>query len=208
MPTRVFLLRHAESADPTVFHGFESDIELSEKGKRQAEGLVDVLLPRKPGVIVTSGMKRSQATALPLSRTLGVPLQIELDFHERKMGILTGVAFKTDTVWPETLKRWKAGELGYAHEGAESFKQIRDRVLPVWQRVTAQHQGKSVVMVLHGVVVKVLLLSLLQGYSAADWDRLGPSQNVAISELVQEADGWKPIVLNQFPDLLKERGLF
>ena len=39
MTTRVFLLRHAESADPTVFHGYESDVDLSERGVRQAEAI-------------------------------------------------------------------------------------------------------------------------------------------------------------------------
>lgn len=34
--TRVWLLRHGESANPTVFHGAESDIDLGERGRRQA----------------------------------------------------------------------------------------------------------------------------------------------------------------------------
>lgn len=207
MPTRVFLLRHAESADPTVFHGAESDIDLSDKGRRQADSLVEVLQPRGPDVIVTSNMLRSRLTATPLARACGMELRIEPLFHERKMGILTGVPFKTDTVWPETLRRWKAGETTHAHEGAESFDAIRDRVLPVWQRVTREHDGRTIVMVLHGVVVKVLLLSLLEGWGPIDWERLGPTQNVAITELVREAGGWHPVILNTLPDLLEQRGL-
>ena len=34
MSTHVYLLRHAETAAPKVFHGFESDIDLSERGLR------------------------------------------------------------------------------------------------------------------------------------------------------------------------------
>jgi len=207
MSTRVFLLRHAESADPTVFHGAESDIDLSDKGRRQADTLAEVLQPRGPEVIVTSNMLRSRLTAAPLARACGLEPQIEPLFHERKMGILTGASFKTDTVWPETLRRWKAGETDHAHEGAESFDTIRARVLPVWERVTRQHEGRAIVMVLHGVVVKVLLLSLLEGWGPIDWERLGPTQNVAISELVRESAGWHPIVLNTLPDLVEQRGL-
>lgn len=32
MPTRIWLLRHAETALPTVFHGAESDVGLSRRG--------------------------------------------------------------------------------------------------------------------------------------------------------------------------------
>lgn len=207
MPTRVFLLRHAESADPTVFHGAESDTDLSEKGRRQAEALVEVLKPRRPDVIVTSNMRRTRATAAPLALACELQLQIEPDFHERKMGILSGIPFKSDTVWPETLRRWKAGETGYAHEGAESFDDIRNRVLPIWERVIRQHEGRTLVMVLHGVVVKVLLLSLLEGWGPKDWERLGPSHNVSITELERDGDGWRALSLNRQPEAIRMRGL-
>ena len=48
-------------------------------------------------------------------------------------------------VWPDTLARWVAGETWYAPAGMESFDQIRDRVLPVWDRVTLENQGKTLV---------------------------------------------------------------
>ena len=38
MSTHVFLLRHAETAAPTVFHGYESDVDLSERDVRQRVG--------------------------------------------------------------------------------------------------------------------------------------------------------------------------
>jgi hypothetical protein len=34
-PSRVLLLRHAETASPNVFHGAESDVGLSERGLRE-----------------------------------------------------------------------------------------------------------------------------------------------------------------------------
>src|SRR5262245_57535788 len=115
MPTRVFLLRHGESADPTVFHGAESDIDLSEKGRRQAEVVAQVLARRRPDVVISSAMRRARQTALPIARACNLELLIEPQLHERRVGILSGRPFKTDAVWPETLKRWTSGETDYAH---------------------------------------------------------------------------------------------
>ena len=46
-------------------------------------------------------------------------------------------------------------------------------------------------IVSHGVVCKVLLLSLLAGRTAADWTRIGRATNLAVSELTPAAQGWE-----------------
>jgi probable phosphoglycerate mutase len=60
----------------------------------------------------------------------------------------------------------------------------------VFRRVAESHPGGRVVIVCHGVVCKVLLLSLLKGHTAADWVKIGLAKNLAVSELVPEADAW------------------
>src|SRR5262249_28814457 len=153
MPTRVYLLRHAETADPTVFHGAESDVGLSERGLRQAERIAAWLAERSPDVVVSSAMRRARETAAPIVRTCKRPLLAEPHLRERGVGAPSGTPNqRADGPWPRTLGRWMAGETSYAPEGAESFDAIRDRVMPVWQRLTAEHAGKTVVIVAHGVV--------------------------------------------------------
>jgi probable phosphoglycerate mutase len=223
--TTVLLLRHAESADPSIFHGAESDIGLSERGKRQADAVAAWLTAHRPcecrsggvpssaaaesselvpnlhsagaTVVVSSAMTRARDTAAAIARAYGRPLLLEPALHERRVGPLSGTPNSLpEGPWPKTLKRWLAGETGYAPEGAESFDDIRARVLPVWERLTTAHRGKRLVIVAHGVVCKVLLLSLLPGHSIADWPRLGPIHNVSISELVREETGWRALLLN------------
>jgi broad specificity phosphatase PhoE len=203
MPTRVLLLRHGESADPNVFHGAESDIDLSERGRRQAELIARELVVYQPEAVVSSGMRRARTTAAPIARECGMPVRVEAALHERRVGKLAGSAFDHGDVWPETLRRWMAGETGYAPEGAESFNDIRDRVLPVWERLVAQYADQTIVIVAHGVVCKVLLFTLLSGYSAADWKRFGPIRNVAISELLRMPTGWEAVRLNELPSALQ-----
>ncbi len=200
MPTHVYLLRHAETSNPHVFHGAESDIGLSEKGVRQAEVIAQILAPKRPEVIVSSGMRRAKDTATPLALACSLPLQIEPELHERKVSSLSGMPYDgQDGIWPETVRRWMAGETQFAHADAESFDALRDRVVPAWNRLLREHAGKTLVVVAHGVVCKVLLLNLLPGWTVADWQKLGPIHNVAVSELLLEDGRWQGVRINEQP---------
>jgi broad specificity phosphatase PhoE len=195
MPTRVLLVRHGESADPNVFHGAESDVGLSDWGRQQAEIAATKLAAYRPDGIVSSAMRRAIDTATPIARACGLELQIEPLLHERRVGDLVGTPTKGD-VWPETLERWMAGDTGFAPPGAESFDAIRDRVMPIWERLTAQFAERTLLIVGHGAVCKVLLLSLLPGHSAADWRRLKLVPNLGLSELITDGAGWKGVRIN------------
>jgi probable phosphoglycerate mutase len=201
MPTRVLLLRHAESADPSIFHGAESDVDLSPRGRMQAEQVAAHLASFAPAAVLSSAMRRALATAEPIARACGVEIHVEPLLHERRVGAMSGAPTgERDGVWPRTLKRWLAGETSYAPEGAESFDDIRNRVLPVWRRITERYAGQTVVVVAHGVVCKVLLVSLLSGYSITDWHRLGPTHNVGVSELVSHGEGtWRASRISEVP---------
>jgi broad specificity phosphatase PhoE len=144
-------------------------------------------------------MRRALDTAALIGRACGLTVRVEPDLHERRVGALSGTPFRADGVWPQTLRRWVAGDTGYAPPGAESFDAIRARVLPVWERLTEGHAGQTLVIVAHGVVCKVLLLSVLPGRTAADWERLGPFRNVAISDLVRAGATWQAQRVNEVP---------
>jgi probable phosphoglycerate mutase len=201
VPTRVFVLRHAESADPTVFHGAESDIALSECGRRQAEALAPILAAHAPAAVISSAMRRARDTAAPIAAACGLPVLVEPQLHERRVGALSGTPFATsDGTWPETLRWWMAGHTAFAPSDSESFDDIRERVWPVWERLTRTYDDHCFVVVAHGVVCKVLFLSLLPGHSSADWQRLGPIRNAALTELEGSDGRWQVRQFNALPE--------
>jgi 2,3-bisphosphoglycerate-dependent phosphoglycerate mutase len=205
LSTHIFLLRHAETANPNVFHGAESDVGLSERGRRQAEQLAPMLAEARPAAVISSAMRRAIDTALPITATCALALRIEPDLHERRVGALSGTSTQSkEGVWPDTLRRWVAGETGYAPPGAESFDAIRDRVLPVWRRLTREFAGQTLVIVAHGVVIRVLLLSELPGLGPGDWHRLGPIRNLGVNELLWTGAEWEAVRLNEVPAALVE----
>ena len=190
----------AKPPTPLVFHGAESDVGLSERGRRQAEAAAAALAPFAPAQVTSSAMLRARDTAAPIARACGLAPRIEPGLHERAVGALSGTPTNgSDGVWPDTLRRWTAGDTGYAPPGAESFDAIRDRVTPIWERLTAERPGQTQVIVAHGVVCKVLLVTLLPGAGVADWRRLGPIHNVGITELVLESGAWRAVRVNVPP---------
>jgi 8-oxo-dGTP diphosphatase len=71
----VYLIRHAHAGDRTTWHGDDSQRPLSDKGWRQARGLVNVI-PRKPALrrVLSSPSLRCVQTVEPLAEVhaLGV----------------------------------------------------------------------------------------------------------------------------------------
>jgi broad specificity phosphatase PhoE len=207
MTTRVWLIRHAETSGPDVYHGYESDADLSERGYRQAKALAPVIAARRPKVIYSSGMLRARRTAEPIAAACGLPFFIEPDLHERKMGSLVGTPAQPGLgIDPETLHRWIAGDTGFALERAESFDALRNRVVPVWNRIAAAHPGESIVVVSHGNACRALLLSLVKGLTLVDWTKLSRIPNASVSELVGDAGEWTAQAIAQVVPEIRECG--
>ncbi|MCI0700205.1 MAG: histidine phosphatase family protein [Planctomycetia bacterium] len=174
-----------------MFHGAESDIELGEHGHRQVACAIEWFAALQPTSVVSSGMKRAVQTAAPIAKACGVPHLVEMRFHERFVGPLSRKPrAEADHIWEETSRQWIAGNTAYAFPGMESFDALRERTLPAFRRVVEAHPGGRVVIVCHGVVTKVLLLSLLRGYSSANWLSIGRIPNLAVSELLPDGDLW------------------
>src|SRR5437764_5806442 len=134
--TIIWLARHAETATPHLVHGAESDVGLGDHGRRQAAAAAAWFRDLAPTVVVSSSMVRAIDTAAPVAALCGVPHEIEPELHERRVGPFSGkTGPEVDVVWAETVRRWEAGEVGYAFPGMESFAGIRDRVLPAFARI-------------------------------------------------------------------------
>jgi 2,3-bisphosphoglycerate-dependent phosphoglycerate mutase len=170
--TRVLLARHAETAAPDRFHGAESDIGLSEWGARQSERLAEYLRATGAAAIYSSAMRRAVETARPIARACNlVPTPIAT-LHERRIGPLSGLSREDGwAVYAASRTRWIDGDLDHTHEGGESYNDVRRRVVPVLQELTARHAGETIIVVVHGVVIRVALTSLLAGSRPAEFDR-------------------------------------
>ena len=189
-PERIWLLRHAETTAPHVFNGAESDVPLSALGFLQAEALAEWFVPLRPTAVVSSTMIRAIQTAAPIARDCAVPHSTEPLLRERGIGALSGTPFHpTLGPWAETVRAWSAGNTSYTTPGAESFDDLKARLHAGLRRALEPHPGGRVVVVAHGIVCKVLLLTLLRGWDVGGWESIGRVANAAISELVPAGEG-------------------
>ena len=202
LPERVWLLRHAETTAPLVFNGAESDVDLSELGVLQATAVAGWFTEHNPTAVVSSPMLRAVRTAAPIAAACGVPHTVHPRLNERMIGALSGMPFTTHGgPWHETVAAWSAGDTAFTTDGAESFDDLVARLVPAWEEVCAAHPGGRVVVVAHGIVCKVLLLSLLEGHGPTGWGSLGRVANVSVSELVPAGGGrWSADKLLLVPD--------
>jgi probable phosphoglycerate mutase len=194
--TDVLLLRHAETSAPDRFHGAESDIGLSDWGTKQAQLLAEYLKPKGATAVYSSALQRSIATAKPIGLACGLATTILKCLHERKIGPLSGISRDEGwEIYARSKQRWTAGDLDFTHDGGESFAQIRDRVVPIFEDLARRHQGETIIVVAHGVVIRVVLISLLEGYAPADFDRIA-IDFASIHHLRWDGTYWKALTLN------------
>jgi broad specificity phosphatase PhoE len=193
--TRILLLRHAETSAPDCFHGAESDVGLGPAGHAQAAAAARLLAAERPAAVIASGLRRAIETATPIAAACGVGLEVVEALHERRMGALSGRPRAEGLdAYAAAKRRWMAGDLDATHEGAESYAQIRARVVPALRDLAARFAGRAVVVVAHGVVIRVLLTSLAEGLGPEDFDRLS-IEYVAVNEVVAGPSGWRAVAL-------------
>ena len=194
-PARVLLLRHAETAAPGLFHGAESDVGLGPAGLAMAEAAAPALAALGPAAVYSSAMLRARQTAAPIARACGREVVPVPALHERRMGSLSGRPMAEGwDAYTAAMAAWKAGDLDAAHAGGESFAQIRARVVPALEALARRHPGETIVVVAHGVVIRVLLAALLDG-GPARFDAYG-IDFVAVNDLTWDGHSWRADRLN------------
>ena len=167
------------------------------RGHQQAEQLGRWLKDADPRALYCSAMRRAVDTAAPIGRACGLEPVVIAALHERRIGPLSGVSREEGwATYAETKRRWIAGELEVAHPGGESFADIRRRVGPILEELAARHRGETIVVVAHGVVIRVALTSLLAGFSPADFDRIA-IDFASVNDLWCDGRTWTARALNQ-----------
>jgi probable phosphoglycerate mutase len=193
----MFLIRHAETAAPDAFHGAESDVELSAWGHRQAQLLADCIKPMQPKALYCSAMQRSVATAEPIAAACGLEPRPIASLHERRVGLLSGVSRHAGwSIYEQTKRRWIAGDLEFSQAEGESFADVQRRVVPIVSELAARHQGETFVVVCHGVVIRVMLISLIPELTPADFDRIA-IDFASINDLRWNGTRWRGVAWNQ-----------
>ena len=157
MPLTLLLARHGET-DLNTEDRWQGRIDapLNLAGQAQAQQLARDL-PAGIDAIVASPMLRARQTAEPAAQRLGLPVAFDDDFRERDFGVFDGLTeAEAAQRYPELAARNAAYRWDDEPPGAESTRAVVDRVARGLQRLREQHQGRTVLLVSHGFVVRCL----------------------------------------------------
>jgi len=161
--TRLLLIRHGE-VEPRHQHTFGGriDMNLSARGREQAESLAEYLHRKTIGAIYASPMKRVQQTLAPFLNNGAPPQTILPALRELDFGDWTGLG------WQAVSERFGFSAYEWLdqieHKGApngENGKTFRARVEPCLCEIARRHRGQNVAVFCHGGVIRMMLAILL-----------------------------------------------
>jgi probable phosphoglycerate mutase len=144
--SRLFLIRHGETAGNALRIVQHPDVPLSPRGVAQAERLARRLGREGVARIVSSDFARAVNTAEHLQRATGAPLSFEPLLQERNFGDLRGT--------PYADLGFDMFEPDYAPPNGETWPLFHSRVDRAWTRVQelAAATSGDLAVVTHGLV--------------------------------------------------------
>lgn len=147
----LILVRHGETEwnHQRRYQG-QSDIPLSELGKRQAELVAQRLDGHPIEAIYASDLKRAWETASIISEKCGLEISPEPRLRELKFGILEGLTFEeAEEKYPEMISAWLE-DFNHTPQGAETIDQFHARIVSLLEHLKRNHEGQVVLLVGHG----------------------------------------------------------
>lgn len=173
-PVTIVLVRHGVTK-MTLAGGYAGGDQpgppLTEEGRRQVGRAAELVarigetlwpdLPR-PSVLMASPTTRTQDTAEILARRAGLHrAQLDEDFIEVRFGEWFGLtAEQIEERWPGQIRAW-ATSTDVRPPGGESLGEVGRRVHAALHRLAARHEGRTVVVAAHAVVVRAAVASSL-----------------------------------------------
>ena len=197
--TEVLLVRHGQTAPyrpgaPFDLVDGQGDPPLTDRGRWQAEQVALRLAPTPIDAVYVTTLRRTSQTAAPLLARIGLEPVVEADLREIHLGEWEGGVFREKVANrdPAFLEVERTGDWG-AIPGAETFDQLRTRVVAALERIHAAHPGQRIVAVSHGGAIGAALSHATGSSPMA----LSAADNASINHLVILGDRW---ILRRYND--------
>lgn len=163
MSLRLYLLRHGETTF-SMSRGFCGvlDVDLTDYGYKMAKAFADEYKSLTWEAIYCSPMKRTQATATPISEATGISLTLREGLKEADYGKWEGKSkddvkheFESDHYHWMTEPAWNPPTSG------ETAVEIRNRAMAVIAEIEEKYTAGNVLVVSHKTTLRIVLCSLL-----------------------------------------------
>jgi len=200
LPATTFIfVRHGATAanvcQPYLVQGRLPDTDLVEEGRRQAIEAGRALAEFAIDHGYCSPLKRAVQTAGLLADHTDVSVAVEPGLIEIDTGVWSALSWlEIEKRWPEEHRLFQDDAERHGYLGGENLGQLRDRLLPVIDRLADRHAGATILIVGHGVANRVLLAHWT-GIPLRYARRL-PQENGGISIVEKHDANYKVRVIN------------
>jgi alpha-ribazole phosphatase/probable phosphoglycerate mutase len=161
--TRIYLVRHGqvEGFEEKRYNG-QVNVPLTEVGKEQSKAISDNLSGVRVDAIYSSDLERSKYCAELVAKTHGISSSAEPALRELHIGDWEGRTWaELQAACPDDWRARLNDLVSYKVPGGESLQDAADRIRPCVQKALEQHQGKTIVVVAHGGVNRIVLLDAI-----------------------------------------------
>ena len=160
----IIFLRHGQAKNniERVLTGRTPGVPLTEKGIEQAEKAAKFLEHMNISAIYSSPIERAKHTAEIVGKHNSLDVIIDDRLIELDMGKFTGVPY--DEIFSShgnVFMKFYNGELEIAHNGVETFSEVKKRVLGIVDHVIENHPDENVVLVTHMDPIKAMLSTVV-----------------------------------------------
>jgi len=159
---KIILVRHGETDWNQLrrVQGANSNTNLSQKGKEQAESLALRLKPERIQAIYSSPLQRALDTARAIADNHQMEVVIEPALTEIDVGELEGIHLEKIGKRLDQLLT-SQGEALLKMPGGESLAEVQQRVWSTIQRLIGRHSDGVIVVVSHYFVILTIICSVL-----------------------------------------------
>lgn len=161
----IIFLRHGQAVNNTkrLLAGRSPGVSLTSKGIEQAERIAKFLKPFNISAIYSSPIERAEKTAEIVAKHNSLEYKLDERLIELDMGKFTGMEY--DTIFEKhgnVFFKFYDGELEIAHNGVETFVQVKNRVLSIIDHVLKEHNDQNVLLVTHMDPIKAMISTVLK----------------------------------------------
>ncbi|MBM2819187.1 MAG: Phosphoglycerate mutase [Nitrosarchaeum sp.] len=160
----IIFLRHGQAKNnlERILTGRTPGIPLTEKGIDQAEKAAKFLEDMDISAIYSSPIERARHTAEIVGKHNSLDVIIDDRLIELDMGKFTGVPYdEIFTTHGNVFMKFYNGELEIAHNGVETFSEVKKRILGIVDHVIENHPDQNVVLVTHMDPIKAMLSTVV-----------------------------------------------
>ncbi|MFZ0391656.1 MAG: histidine phosphatase family protein [Calditrichia bacterium] len=156
-----YLIRHGETATVgKTVAGRSPGVHLTEKGRKQAEGLIARLSDVQINQIFCSPMERTRDTAAPLAEKLGLKVNLREELNEIDFGHWTGKSLD-ELHGKEAWQLYNQFRSGFRIPGGELLSEVQGRTVRFFDEIRREYRDQTIAVFSHKDTLRALLCYFL-----------------------------------------------